>query len=113
MITGYSFGKICIDGTWYDRDLKITSAGVVRPGWWRASGHVCSREDVQDLLRDEPDILVLGQGKPGFMRADPELRRFLERLGIVLVEQPTAHALESFNSLSTRKKVAAGFHLTC
>ena len=113
MITGYSFGRICIDGTWYDRDLKITSAGVVLPGWWRASGHVCSREDVQDLLRDEPDMLVLGQGKPGFMRADSELRRFLDSCGIVLVEQPTARALESFNSVYNQKKVAAGFHLTC
>ena len=113
MITGYNFGKICINGIWYHQDLKITTADIVLPNWWRASGHVCSREDVEDLLRDKPDMLILGQGKPGLMHADPELRRFLKTCGIVLLEQPTAQALESFNSFHTQKKVAAGFHLTC
>ncbi len=113
MITGYSFGKICINGIWHDKDLKITAAGIVLADWWRKSGHVCGREDVEDLLRDEPEILILGKGKPGLMHADPELRRFLKRCGIVLLEQPTAQALESFNSFHTQKKVAAGFHLTC
>ncbi len=113
MITGYSFGKICISGTWYDRDLKITAAGVVLPGWWRKSGHVCGLDDVEDLLRDEPEVLILGKGKPGFMKADPELCRFVESRGIILLEQPTAQAVATFNSLHTQKKVVAGLHLTC
>ncbi|HHB75016.1 MAG TPA: hypothetical protein ENK84_00525 [Desulfobulbus sp.] len=113
MITGYSFGKICINGTWYDKDLKITAAGIVLPGWWRKSGHVCRRKDVDDLLRDEPEVLILGKGKPGLMKADPDLCRFLESCGTDLLEQPTAQAMATFNSLHTQKKVAAGFHLTC
>ncbi len=72
MITGYSFGKICVNGIWYDRDLKITATGIVRPDWWRISGHICSRKDVQDLLRDEPDVLIIGKGKPGFMQDDQD-----------------------------------------
>ncbi len=113
MITGYNFGKICIDGIWYHQDLKITAAGIVLPDWWRKSGHVCGRDDVEDLLRDGPKILILGKGKPGFMKADSVLRRFLESCGIVLLEQPTAQAMVTFNSLHSQKKVAAGFHLTC
>ncbi|HHD64111.1 MAG TPA: hypothetical protein ENK96_07100 [Desulfobulbaceae bacterium] len=112
MISAYSFGKIRINNIWYTGDLKI-SAGVVLPDWWRKSGHVCGLGDIQDLLRVEIEVLILGKGKPGMMRADQELRRFLEQQGVRLIEQPTAEAVVTFNNLYRKKRVGAGFHLTC
>ena len=112
MINAYSFGKIRINNIWYTGDLKI-SGGVVLPDWWRKSGHVCSLDDIQDLLQDDLEVLILGKGKPGMMRADRELRRFLEQQGIQLIEQPSAEAVETFNNLYRKKRVGAGFHLTC
>lgn len=112
MISAYSFGKICIDGSWYTSDLKI-SGSTVRPSWWRKSGHVCRLDDIEDLLRDAPEVLILGKGKSGMMRADEELRRFLRLQGIILLEQPTAEAVVTFNELYQKKRVGAGFHLSC
>ena len=112
MINGYSFGKICIHGIWYNHDLKIIG-DVVLPDWWRKSGHRCCRQDIEDLLSAEPEVLILGRGKPGMMKADPQLRRFVDKQGIELIELPTAAATVTFNNLYRQKKTAAGFHLTC
>jgi len=112
MISAYSFGKIRINNIWYTGDLKI-SGNVVLPDWWRQSGHVCSLDDIRDLLRVEPEVIILGKGKPGMMRADRKLRRFLEQQGVQLIEQPTTEAVHTFNNLCRKKRVGAGFHLTC
>ncbi len=112
MINNYSFGKICIHGIWYSSDLKIID-GAVLPDWWRKTGHVCSREDIEDILRNEPEVIILGKGKPGMMKVDSKLRRLCEDRGITLIVQPTVQAVATFNSLYTRKRVGAGFHLTC
>ena len=112
MISAYSFGKICVSGTWYKRDLLI-SRGKIFPDWWRRNGHVCDVEDIAEILADGPDILILGQGTPGMMRTTQGLRQFLHHQGIKLIEQPTAEAVTTFNNLHRQDKVAAGFHLTC
>jgi len=112
MISQYDFGTICINGTWYQHDLRI-SDGRVLPDWWRKSGHACEMEDVADILAHGPDILILGQGKPGMMQATRALKQYLQQQDIVLIQQPTMDAVQTFNDLYGRKKVAAGFHLTC
>ncbi len=112
MITQYDFGKICINGTWYQHDLRIND-GTVLPDWWRTSGHACDVEDVADILADCPDILILGRGKPGMMQATSALKRYLQERDIELIQQPTMEAVKTFNDLYRQKKIAAGFHLTC
>ena len=112
MITQYDFGKIMVNGTWYHHDLRIKDETVL-PDWWRRSGHICDIEDVADILADGPEILILGQGKPGMMRAANTLKHYLQQQGIILIQQPTMDAVQTFNDLHERKKVAAGFHLTC
>ena len=112
MITQYSFGKMCINGIWYQRDLQINGVTVL-PDWWRKNGHECRIEDLDEILAGRPDILILGQGKPGLMRATDELKRYLRQHDIQLIQQPTTEAVATFNGLYREKKVAAGFHLTC
>ena len=112
MITAYSFGTICINGTWHRRDLRI-SGETIHPDWWRKRGHACDIEDVEELLAGAPDILILGQGTPGMMHATPELRQYLRQQGIKLIEQSTAEAITTFNDLYRQKNIVAGFHLTC
>jgi len=112
MITDYGFGRICINGNWYNSDIKIRGTTVIAD-WWRRQGHVCSLDDIDDLLADEPEIIILGKGKPGFMKADYRLRSTLAERGIRLIEQPTAEAVQTFNNLHKAHRVGAGFHLTC
>ncbi|MFH1216799.1 MAG: MTH938/NDUFAF3 family protein [Pseudomonadota bacterium] len=113
MIDGYSFGRIVIAGITYRSDLKIVTGKVV-PDWWRNAGHAVGKDDVGDILAAAPQYFVIGQGNPGLMTVTADFAAELARLGIELIEEPTAQAITTFNRLyEAGKNVAAGFHLTC
>ena len=113
MIDSYSFGRIVVDGTAYTNDIKIIDEAVI-PEWWRKSGHTVAPEDVADLVQSQPDVVVIGKGKPGFMSTSAEARRLFADHGIQLLEEKTSQAIQTFNRLHREgKKVCAGFHLTC
>ncbi len=113
MIESYHFGQIQVDGKRYNSDVKIVSGEVISD-WWRREGHVLDIGDVDDILSTGPETLVVGMGDPGNMRVKDTLRRHLEQLGVILIEEPTARAVRTFNDLSgSGRKVAGAFHLTC
>ena len=113
MIEKYSFGKIVVNGIPYTHDIKIIQGEVI-PNWWRKTGHRVDVNDIMDIVEAKPDILVIGQGKPGYMKSSKSLQEFLERNGIDLIEETTSEAVQTTNGLlKNGKNVAAGFHLTC
>ena len=113
MIEQYSFGNIVINGETYINDIKIIQGKVV-PECWRKSGHFVDVDDIQDILKSKPDILVLGKGSPGQMKSTESLREFLKNNGIELIEEKTSEAVKTFNRLfKAGKNVSAGFHLSC
>jgi len=113
MIDSYSFGHIVVNGKAYHNDIKIIDDAVI-PEWWRKSGHVVSPEDVSDLVDARPEYIVIGRGKPGFMKTNSEVKHLFEDKGITLLEEKTAKAVKIFNRLHREgKKVCAGFHLSC
>jgi len=114
MIEHFRFGEIVINGTSYRDDVKVLADGSVIHPWWRGSGHRVEPGDIQDMLRVEPRMVILGMGQPGQMRASSALRSELEQKGIRLLEKPTPEAAEAFNAALDRgERVCAGFHLTC
>jgi hypothetical protein len=113
MITDYSFGRIVVNGQTCNHDIKIVQ-GTLMPDWWRKSGHTVEIEDVQDLLDNEPEILVIGKGQPGYMRVADSLRQLLAEKNVKLIEAPTAEAIETFNRLYQEgRRVCGGFHVGC
>ncbi len=113
MIEQYFFKNIFISGVTYINDVKIIQGKVV-PEWWRKRGHFVDVDDIQDILRSKPDILVLGKGSPGQMNSTGSLREFLKDNGIELIEEKTSKAVKTFNRLFKKgKNVSAGFHLSC
>jgi len=113
MIEQYSFGNIVINGVSYGNDVKIIQGKVVSE-WLRKRGHFVDVDDIQDILKSKPDILVLGKGSPGQMKSTEALRKFLKNNGIELIEEKTSKAFKTFNRLFNKgKNVSAGFHLTC
>ena len=113
MIEDYGFGRMKISGLTYASDLKIINNRVI-PDWRRKSGHRVVADDVQDMLAAGVEIIVLGKGKPGLMKADASLRDLLSEKGIELIEEKTSRAVKTFNRLVEEgKHAAAGFHLTC
>ncbi|MGM0423471.1 MAG: Mth938-like domain-containing protein [Thermodesulfobacteriota bacterium] len=114
MIEDYSFGRIKIKGRSYSQDVKILTDGRVQDSWWRRTGHQVDVSDVQDILEENPEVLVLGKGSPGLMQSTSKLGAELQKRGIQLIELPSQEAATRFNELySQGKRVCAGFHLTC
>ncbi len=113
-IQDYGFGRMVIDGESYRSDV-IVYPERVDASWWRKEGHLLVPEDLPFLPEDPPEILVVGQGKFGFMKISPELQELLNRLGVELRADKTARAVEIYNTLweQAGRKVIGAFHLTC
>ena len=112
MIDSYSFGSIVVEGKRYTADV-IIYPDRVDPSWWRKQGHNLCLEDLQDVLRSQPEVLVIGQGKPGLMKVGADVVERLHELGIEVISAPTVKAVRTYNELATEKKVVAALHLTC
>ena len=113
MITDFSFGRIVANGQIFNHDIKIVQSTLL-PDWWRKNGHTVDIEDVEDILDDNPEILVIGQGQPGYMKISDALREHLAHRNVKLIEAPTAEAIETFNRLHKEgRRVAGGFHVGC
>ena len=113
MIDSYRFGEITVEGVRYTRDLIILPGGV-RPNWWRREGHRLSLEDLEEVLREKPEVLVVGTGYSGLMRVPKELVERLREEGIEVMIQRTGEAWKTYNRLlGEGRRVAAAFHLTC
>ena len=113
MITDFSFGRIAANGQFFNGDIKIVR-GTLVPDWWRNSGHSVEIGDVQDILDSDSEILVIGQGQPGYMKIADDLRKQLAHRNIQLIEEPTAKAVETFNRLLEEgRRVSGGFHVGC
>jgi hypothetical protein len=112
MIDSYSFGTIIVNGRRYTSDL-IIYPDRVESSWWRKEGHNLCMGDLQDVLRYGPEVLVIGQGKPGLMAVGAEIVEQLAQRGIEVHTAPTAKAVKLYNRLSLEKKTVAALHLTC
>jgi hypothetical protein len=112
MIDSYSFGSITVNGRRYTADVIIYPERV-NSSWWRREGHNLCMEDLQEVLRYQPEVLVIGQGKPGLMAVGADLIDQLNQRGIEVHAAATAKAVKLYNQLSPGKKVVAALHLTC
>jgi hypothetical protein len=112
MIEEYEFGRIVIDGKVYTQDV-IIYPDRVNGHWWREEGHELSISDIGEILKEKPEVLVVGTGSGGLMRVLDETRSLLSSRGIRLIDKPTKEACKSFNELAGKTKVVAALHLTC
>ena len=113
-IESYSFGSMMIDGTSYTSDLIIYPDGTILSSWWRKSGHSLVEEDIADVIKQAPEVIVVGTGAQGVMKPDPKLVTMLEQKGISFKPLSTGNAVEEFNRLAEEGcNVAGCFHLTC
>ena len=112
MIESYKFGQIVIDGKKYTTDV-IIFPDRVEEGWWRKEGHRLFIDDIQEILKERPEILVVGTGYAGLMKIPPETEERLKSEGIQLIAENTRKACKTYNQLSKSRNVIAAFHLTC
>lgn len=111
-IEAYEFGRMVYGGKTYTSDL-IIYPDRVDSSWWRLKGHLLQIEDLKDILKEEPGILIIGTGAVGIMKVPKKLKNQLEEKNIEVYVQRTGKAVEVFNSADKSKKVIGAFHLTC
>ncbi len=110
-IDSYSFGRIVINGKTYTSDVLVFPERVVSP-WWRRQGHLLQMEDLPEVIRERPDVLIVGKGFSGLMQVPQGLMDELASMGIEVIAERTTRAVRIFNDYSGSHLVAA-FHLTC
>lgn len=111
-IDSYEFGRIIVNGKTFDQDL-IIFPDKVRSGWWRKRGHELCLDDIKEVIKEKPEVLVVGTGYSGLVEILDEVKKELKREGIELIAKHTREACGIFNELSPRRKVVAALHLTC
>ena len=112
MIEAYSFGSIEVRGKEYQTDLVIYPDRI-DGSWWRKEGHSLCVDDIRAVLDYQPEILIVGQGKPGLMKIPRDVRDTIEKRGIELFTAPTEKAVEKYNEVCSERKTVAALHLTC
>jgi len=112
MIESYSFGRMRIDGKDYTSDLIIFPSKV-KSSWWRKKGHQLCLDDLNEALKEKPEVLVIGTGSLGIMKVTDEVKKYTKTKKIHLIIEKTKKASQIYNDISSNKKTIGAFHLTC
>jgi hypothetical protein len=110
-ISGYSFGRVLVDGEEHTKDVIVLPSRVVG-SWWRRDGHSLVLEDLEEVLDELPERLILGTGAYGRMQPDPRVLEQLRKRDVEVESLPTPDAIERFGRLDPGR-TAAALHLTC
>lgn len=112
MIESYSFGKVVVDGTEYNKDLIILPERIIT-NWRRLKGHELHIYDISEIVAVQPDVLIVGTGDFGRMKVLEDTREHIKSEGIELIVYKTKKACETYNRVKDNKRTALALHLTC
>ncbi len=112
-LSNYRFGYVEAGDSAFENDL-IVMDDWIHDNWWRQDGHSLVPEDLEDVVRQDPDRIILGTGAHGRMNVPEDTKRDLDEKGIDLEVHRTEQAIEEYNRQRTSSdNVAGAFHLTC
>ena len=113
----HGWGHIEVErvGTW--RDAKLWPGGG-RAWDWDETGTRhrpgIQPADVSELLKEQPDVIVLSRGRQLRLETCQDTIELLEARGIFVVRDETGAAIAEYNRLvDARERVAALIHTTC
>jgi len=109
-INSSTYGSITISGVTYNHDVFILPSGKVEE---REYGHIFTKEQVEHVLKENPEVIVVGKGTSGLASLSSEARALLEEKGVGIIEADTPDIKDEFNELSETKRTAAIVHVTC
>ncbi len=112
MIESYTFGEIKVSGNTYHSDI-IIYPDRVDSQWWRKQGHSLEIEDIKDVIGSEPEVIIVGTGRPGLMHVPEETLAEIRKSNIYVIVMPTEQACKEYNKIASKKRTIACLHLTC
>jgi hypothetical protein len=111
-IEAFTFGAITIEGKTYTADV-ILYPDRVEPSWPREEEHRLQIREFADIVKYEPEVLIIGTGYAGVLSVPDQIRNYLTSKGIEVRVEKTKHAVELFNELRNKEKIVAMLHITC
>ena len=115
-ITGFSWGRLEVDGDRSFKDVKLFPGGA-REWNWRETGTAhdpgIQPADVEELLEHGADVVVLSKGVIERLQICPETLEMLKNRGVAAHVLQTEEAVRQYNELQRRHRVGGLFHSTC
>ncbi len=109
-IEAYKHGHIVIDGKAYKSDVVILPQAV--RDWRRLKeGHRITGRDIAALLREKPDVLIMGLGAGARLGLTKKAIARLEASDVEWHALPSKEASKMYNRLSWERRVIAALHL--
>jgi len=117
-IDSTQFGEITIDGKKYSQVLIVGNL-VVERNYDKlkdlfGTSHKMGGWEIENLLKENPEIIVVGTGQNGAMEIDENFFKIMKNNGIEVIADLTPKAIEIFNAkVRGGKRVNALIHTTC
>ncbi len=113
LIDSTEFDSITVNGKIYHNDLIISWDGEIKEA--RTSiRHLFDNNEFEQLMKKNPEVIVVGTGDSGFFRVSDEVRRLCKKKNIELIETISKNAILKFNeNLKRGKRVICFIHITC
>jgi hypothetical protein len=110
-IDSTKFGEITINGKPYDSDMTVYWNGRLA---FRSKEHVLELGEFMKILREGPEIVVIGTGQTGVVKVSPEVAQLAGNKHVKIYREITPKAVEMFNAFANHgRKVVGIFHVTC
>lgn len=112
------FGGVSIDGKKY-KDILVVGSRILereklKEDWFIFhSHHTIYIHELEELLKENPEVIIVGNGQSGVLEVPAEIKKKIEDRGIKLIVLETPAAIEEYNKLSKTKRVNALIHTTC
>jgi len=97
MIDEYTYGCFKADGKEFLGDLRIKNN--VAHYWEGLEGRKLKIEHINELLKEKPDVFVIGTGAGAMLEVDEEIRKFLISWKINSPNRPIAHVVKNVEAV--------------
>ena len=117
-IDSSEFGAIIVDGKKYHQVLIVGNLVLEREYEKLknlfGTSHQIGDWEVESLLKESPEIIIIGTGQDGMLRVDKEFLDRARENNAELVVEITPKAVEIYNDkVKTGQRVNALIHTTC
>ncbi len=117
-IDSTQFGEVIIDGVKYHEVLIIGDTVKKRDTEKLKelfdTTHIIGDWEVQELLKENPQIVIVGTGQNGAMEVDENFSNEMNKEGIEVIIAETPKAILIYNDqVKLGKRVNALIHTTC
>ncbi len=116
-IDSFNFGFIVVDEKQYSHDVIILVDGTVKErvgGKGRLGSHTISRSEIESLVKDVPDVILIGTGFQGMARLAHDAEYYMMEPNLDITMEPSPQVVKKFNQhIEDGEKVAALIHVTC